>query len=70
MRRKDFRMSFDVIMMYTKQSAPLPLDIILKIGLYFHVTQLYSHQIRTANQIRRSYDNDQSDIFVTVYCVT
>ena len=32
-----------------------------KIGLkrlYFHVTQLYSHQMRTANQIRRSYKND------------
>ena len=38
--------------------------------LYFHVTQLYSHQIRTANQIRRFYKNDPSDIFVTVYCVT
>ena len=26
-----------------------------KEGLYFHATQLYSRQIRTANQIRRSY---------------
>ena len=26
--------------------------------------------IRTANQIPRSYKNDQSNIFVTVYCVT
>ena len=39
-------------------------------GLYSHVTQLYSHQIRTANQIRRSYKNAQSNIFVTVYWVT
>ena len=38
--------------------------MILEIGLYLHVTQLYSHQIRTANQIRRSYKNDQSDILL------
>ena len=30
----------------------------------------YSQRIRTTNQIRRSYKNDQSNIFVTVYCVT
>ena len=28
------------------------------------------NQIRTANQIRRSYKNDQSNIFVTVYFMT
>ena len=38
-------------------------------GLYFHVTQLYSQQIRTANQILSSYKNDQSNIFVTLYFV-
>ena len=26
-----------------------------------YVTQRYSHQIRTVNQIRRSYQNDQND---------
>ena len=35
-----------------------------------NVTQLYSHQLRAVNQIRRSYKNDQSNIFVTVYRVT
>ena len=31
--------------------------------------QLCSPQIRMANQ-NRSYKNDQSNIFMTVYCVT
>ena len=30
---------------------------------------MVEHQIRTANQIRRSFKNGQSIVFVTVYCV-
>ena len=39
-------------------------------GKYGYTFIYYGHQNQTANQIRRSYKNDKSNIFVTVYSVT